>query len=284
MFDFLGSDLVGQKEAHRWRDNNIFIDFKSADALMKCLKLNGSRFGRFGLRVEIAKPLKKAEKKRGGGGGGGRDRARFSEYIPLDEASEMLKKGLLCQGAIRVNPHKLRVLSGCVLVFHLFSSSRHEAYATVPSFAYDVKFCSLSAQNRALDGDEVAIRINPVDKWIKMEDAEAENKTGAVSSSDSDVEGSEEQAAVGVASVELTPLQELQKRAASENLRPTGTVVAVLREHHDTSFVGWLRACNEGETLTRDSKFAFFFPFNKKMHRILVPLDRLKPSWRDANK
>jgi hypothetical protein len=57
--------------------------------------------------VEVAKPLKKSPGKgRRNGGGRDRDRARFAEYLPAYEVREMLKKGLLCQGAIRVNPHK----------------------------------------------------------------------------------------------------------------------------------------------------------------------------------
>ena len=160
----------------------MFIDFKTADALGTCLKLNGSRFGNVGLRVEIAKPLKKADGKKrggGGGGGGGRDRARFAEYLPIPEVQDMLNKGLLCKGTIRVNPH-----------------NRQEAYSTVENFTYDVKFCSLSAQNRALDGDEIAIRINPVEKWIKMEDAVAENKPVEEIESSSDVEDEEADAVV----------------------------------------------------------------------------------------
>ena len=279
IFDLLGKELVAQKVAHRWRDTSLFVDFKTADALVACLKLNGTRFGGQSLRVEVAKPLLKKE---GGGGGrrggGGRDRARFVEYMDKEKVEKMLKDGLLCEGAVRVNPH-----------------NRREAYSTVKNFAYDVKFESLAAQNRAYDGDLVAIRINPVSKWIKMGDeSTAENGAAKVGVDDDDSsiesdEGDEEAGPVASVSssgqsIPLNELETLQKQALEENLRPTGVVVAILEARHPTTYVGWLRACNEDEELTKDSKYAFFFPFSKKMHRILVPLDRLKSNWRDAEK
>jgi hypothetical protein len=126
----------------------------------------------------------------------------------------------------------------------------------------------------------VAIRINPVEQWIKMEDSQAENAPlGQIddeetisSSDDEEVDGAAAAVAAAAVSVDsLTPLQELQKIASTRNLRPTGVVVAVLEAKHPTQYVGWLKGTNDDEPLTRESKFAFFFPFNKKMHRILVP-------------
>ncbi len=287
VFALLGPNLMAEKIEHRWRDTSLFIDFKTADGLVACLKLNGSRVQDGALRVEVARPLKKeaASKGKRGGRGGDRDRAKFKEFLPLDSVKEMLDQGLLCQGALRVNPH-----------------NRREAYVTVKDFGYDVKLTSLSAQNRAFDCDVVAIRINPVSAWIKMDEAVAENsvRTAAgaaevapfsaaedadsLSSEDEDETVAEVAALAAAPLVPLTELQEQQKKAAAENLRPTGVVVAILEEHHPTSYVGWLRSCNDDEELTRDSKFAFFVPFAKKMHRMLVPLDRLKLSWRNAEK
>jgi exoribonuclease R len=286
VFAVLGPELMAQAEGHRWSGSNMWIDFKSADALVACLKLTGSRVLEGTLKAEVGKALAKKEgKSRGGGGGGGgggrgdRDRVKYKEYEEPEKVKEMLEKGLLCQGALRVNPH-----------------NRREAYATVKNFAYDVKFTSLTAQNRAFDCDVVAIRINPISAWIKMETATPENASAAAEKaeeSDDDSltgEDDDEEIAQVAAVVEsaplipLTELQELQRKAAAENLRPTGVVVAVLEEHHPTTYVGWLRGTNDDDELTKDSKYAFFMPFSKKMHRILVPLERLKLSWRSAEK
>jgi VacB/RNase II family 3'-5' exoribonuclease len=278
---YLGPSMGEEIADVRWRDNGVFIDFKNVEALKGCLKLDRQRYKDRSMQVNIAKPMKKG----GGGGGGRRDRPKFKEHLPLDEVKEMLEKGLLCQGAIRVNPH-----------------NRREAYATVNGFVFDVKFPSVGAQNRAYDGETVAIAINPKSDWIKMEDAPVENMLLAgveegeddvcsISADELEEEDEEEETTTTTAAstdaekeeelvAAMNALQIHQKHAAEEGLRPTGKVVAILNRkaelpHH----VGWLQSSDDKD-LDEKSKFAFLVPFSKKMHRILVPLDRLPSSWR----
>lgn len=295
VFALLGADLAAQRTAApRWTGGGrqLFIDMASPKALADILSLNGRRVGGSLLRVEKAKPLKKqgsnSKKNKGGTGkdnngrGGGRDRPKFKEYLPADQVQKMLADGLLCQAALRVNPH-----------------NRREAYATVPGFPFDIKFRNLAAQNRALDGDLVAVQVNSPSDWIKMEeDDPRENEVldveADLSSQDEDGEApdqigksedekTEEENMAKIAAA-LSELQLHQKQATADSMRPTGKVVAILKPAAEApTFVGWLRSCGgDDEVLESDAKFAFFIPFSKRMHRILVPLDRLPSSWRSA--
>ena len=268
---FMGTALAAERQGDiRWRgDGGFFLDFKSERGLMAMLALGGNNFDGRRLRIEIAKA-----KLRDGGGGGGkgrgggrrRERAKFAEYLEPSEVEKLLAEGSLCQAALRVNPH-----------------NRREGYATVPGFDHDVKFRDLSSQNRAFDGDWVAIRINAPEDWIKMDtdEAVAEKETN---SQDSAAEETEDPAAADLAK-SLSELQLQKKEAAAGGLRPTGTVVAIVKPASDhPTFVGWLRGSSghDDDEIKDDAKFAHFIPFSKKMHRVLVPLERLPRSWRRA--
>lgn len=72
----------------------------------------------------------------------------YPEYLKLDALVTGLENGALFRAKLRCNP-----------------GDRTQGFCTVPGLPYDVFIPGWKAQNRALEGDEVAIRILPVTKW-----------------------------------------------------------------------------------------------------------------------
>ena len=238
----------------RWKEGTCFVDFKNREDVEEVLKLDGFKFRTRIVRLSIAKPMRRAAPK-------------FKEHMKVEEAKKLIDEGVLCCGNLRVNPH-----------------NRKEAYATITGFTFDVKFKSLAAQNRALDGDLVAIRIKDKKDWIEMEKEEVVGEDEVISEGSSEEDEDEEVETGETEPVKLSSLEKEQKEATDGNLRPTGEVVALLERCAMTKYVGWLRSCNEKEELSEKSDYAFFIPFHKKMHRMLVPLNKLPATWRVKEK
>lgn len=77
-------------------------------------------------------------------------KTRFTEYLTRDEVARGIKSGQLFRASYRVN---------------LFDCK--EAYCTVPGLPHDVLIRGLQNQNRALEGDTVAVRIVPLVDWFR---------------------------------------------------------------------------------------------------------------------
>ena len=92
---------------------------------------------------------------RGGQSGSRRSRDRpplFSPHIDADDALRRVDEGSLISGRMRVNPRK-----------------RDEAYITVAGLETDLIVFGGRMQNRAIDGDVVAVRILPPDQWMDLD-------------------------------------------------------------------------------------------------------------------
>lgn len=95
------------------------------------------------------------------------DKNKFPDYIPealmlkllTDQKSENVE---YVKGYIRIN-----------------AKSFKEAYVAMPNNELDVLIDGIQDRNRALDGDLVAIKINPVEKWRGMNGSRPQ-KTGKV--------------------------------------------------------------------------------------------------------
>eukprot|EP00200_Dunaliella_tertiolecta_P013933 CAMPEP_0202393696 /NCGR_PEP_ID=MMETSP1127-20130417/93044_1 /ASSEMBLY_ACC=CAM_ASM_000462 /TAXON_ID=3047 /ORGANISM="Dunaliella tertiolecta, Strain CCMP1320" /LENGTH=1176 /DNA_ID=CAMNT_0048996285 /DNA_START=55 /DNA_END=3585 /DNA_ORIENTATION=+ len=75
---------------------------------------------------------------------------RFPEYLPQEQLQIMFKRGLAFRGRFRVN-----------------AGDRNEAYITIPGLPHDCMLRGERAQNRAMEGDEVAVQLLPVSHWFK---------------------------------------------------------------------------------------------------------------------
>ncbi|KAL4856961.1 DIS3-like exonuclease 2 [Chlorella vulgaris] len=96
----------------------------------------------------------------GGSGGGtpsgsarkpGRRSAYFEEHLPGSLLQQGLKGGMLFRASFRTN-----------------AADRTQGYCTVPGLPTDVNIRGLKQQNRAVEGDEVAIRILPPSQWYQL--------------------------------------------------------------------------------------------------------------------
>ncbi|KAF5827102.1 hypothetical protein DUNSADRAFT_1322 [Dunaliella salina] len=76
--------------------------------------------------------------------------SRFPEYLPQEQLQIMFKRGLAFRGRFRVN-----------------AGDRNEAYVTIPGLPHDCMVRGERAQNRAMEGDEVAVQLLPASHWFK---------------------------------------------------------------------------------------------------------------------
>ncbi|XVE55376.1 hypothetical protein DITRI_Ditri03aG0153700 [Diplodiscus trichospermus] len=75
----------------------------------------------------------------------------FAPYWPIEAVNEALEKGEAFKALFRVNAH-----------------NRLEAYCKIDGVPTDVLINGVSSQNRAVEGDIVVIKFDPVELWTKM--------------------------------------------------------------------------------------------------------------------
>ncbi|KAK6938442.1 Ribonuclease II/R [Dillenia turbinata] len=75
----------------------------------------------------------------------------FEPHWPVDAVNEALERGDVFRALFRVNAH-----------------NRLEAYCTIDGVPSDVLINGIDAQNRAVEGDVVAVKVNPFSSWTKM--------------------------------------------------------------------------------------------------------------------
>ncbi|RWS08811.1 DIS3-like exonuclease 2 [Dinothrombium tinctorium] len=73
---------------------------------------------------------------------------KFDSYMPLCELQKALKKGEVIEGILRINPRNYE-----------------DSYISAPDGEMDIYICGIRDRNRALNGDKVAVRINPENEW-----------------------------------------------------------------------------------------------------------------------
>ncbi|XVF64607.1 hypothetical protein PTKIN_Ptkin09bG0182000 [Pterospermum kingtungense] len=75
----------------------------------------------------------------------------FAPYWPIEAVNEALEKGEAFKALFRVNAH-----------------NRLEAYCKIDGVPTDILINGVSSQNRAVEGDIVVIKVDPLELWTKM--------------------------------------------------------------------------------------------------------------------
>ncbi|KAJ4814037.1 DIS3-like exonuclease 2 [Rhynchospora pubera] len=96
----------------------------------------------------------------------------FDSYWPDQAAEDAFKRGTAFKAKFRVNAH-----------------NRAEAYCTVDGLPVDVLINGIVAQNRAIEGDTVAITLDPITIWTKIKGANSPSKQGPEIGDSSSIKG-----------------------------------------------------------------------------------------------
>ncbi|XP_022748517.1 DIS3-like exonuclease 2 isoform X2 [Durio zibethinus] len=86
----------------------------------------------------------------------------FTPYWPIEAVNEALEKGEAFKGLFRVNAH-----------------NRLEAYCKIDGVPTDVLINGVLSQNRAVEGDIVVIKVDPLGLWTKMKGSNGSSNNSA---------------------------------------------------------------------------------------------------------
>eukprot|EP00198_Chlamydomonas_reinhardtii_P003968 XP_001693304.1 3'-5' exoribonuclease [Chlamydomonas reinhardtii] len=89
---------------------------------------------------------------------------RYPEHLDQAELQRGFKSGQIFRGKIRVN-----------------AGDRREAYFTIPGLPHDVLLRGDACQNRSVEGDEVAVALQPLAAWFTVNKLAAQLPVGASS-------------------------------------------------------------------------------------------------------
>lgn len=89
-------------------------------------------------------------------------RKLFAPHWPIEVVNEALQKGQVFKGQFRINAY-----------------NRVEAYCKIDGMQTDVLISGIAAQNRAVEGDTVAIKIDPLSFWTRMKGSLGTNNNSA---------------------------------------------------------------------------------------------------------
>eukprot|EP00850_Spirogloea_muscicola_P005504 SM000025S08399 [mRNA] locus=s25:572247:577087:- [translate_table: standard] len=91
-----------------------------------------------------------------------KDRALFMEHLPAEVVGKQIQVGEAHKGMLHVNVYK-----------------QLEAYVTIEGLPLDVLILGDGAQNRAMEGDIVAVQLDSPSEWPLLKGTSANNKTEA---------------------------------------------------------------------------------------------------------
>jgi DIS3-like exonuclease 2 len=94
----------------------------------------------------------------------------FATHWTTDSVTEALEKGVIFKSLFHVNAH-----------------NRLEAYCKIDGVPVDVLINGLSSQNRAIEGDVVAIKIDPLSLWTRMRGSAGNSTNVSTANNDSDL-------------------------------------------------------------------------------------------------
>ncbi|KAL5992396.1 hypothetical protein ACLOJK_013313 [Asimina triloba] len=78
-------------------------------------------------------------------------RKYFPPHLSVEAVNKAIEKGDVFRGSFRVNAH-----------------NRLEAYCTIDGVPTDILISGIALQNRAVDGDIVAVKLDPVSYWTRL--------------------------------------------------------------------------------------------------------------------
>nr|XP_043607578.1 DIS3-like exonuclease 2 isoform X2 [Erigeron canadensis] len=173
-------------------------------------------------------------------------RKHFTSHWPIDSVHIALQKGDVFKSMFRVNAH-----------------NRVEAYCKVDGLPVDVLIYGFQSQNRAVEGDIVAIQVDPVSSWPKMKGSVEPSRLPAI---ENNVNGSSRGENVGQELPESSsyidgdnhPIAFSSGEKISPTKRPSGRVVAIVEmSPRRKTIVGFLRIKQwlfNKETYKKDNK------------------------------
>ncbi|KAK1407916.1 hypothetical protein QVD17_39543 [Tagetes erecta] len=156
---------------------------------------------------------------------------KFAAYWSMEDVNLALHQGHVFKSMFRVNAH-----------------NRLEAYCKIDGLSVDVLITGYHNQNRAVEGDIVAIKVEPFSSWTKMKGSNEASRPNAYvngSFDGEDVTRDENNHPTGSSTVERRQVI-LEKLCAMVNAfpskRPTGRVVSIIEmSPRRKTIVGFLR-------------------------------------------
>ncbi|OAE33868.1 hypothetical protein AXG93_1921s1150 [Marchantia polymorpha subsp. ruderalis] len=89
--------------------------------------------------------------------------SHFSDHLSCEDAAHAIETGRAFRGVLRVNPHY-----------------RSEAYVTLEGVPLDILIDGLCAQNRGMEGDVVAVQLNPSSLWPRLKGSNKQQNSSSV--------------------------------------------------------------------------------------------------------
>ncbi|KAJ3033238.1 hypothetical protein HDV00_006560 [Rhizophlyctis rosea] len=190
----------------------------------------------------------------------------YEEYLPMKEVSDLLKRGTLLQGSLRINRR-----------------NRYDAYVSVDGSETDIFICGLKNRNRAFEGDTVAVKLLEGDALQnevniqkerkvkrKKENAERQKKCDMDEGSEEEEEVEEEgEAAGGDDDDPEGPVED----------RIFGKVVYILERRPDQSYAGTLQFDSPANKSSprpdarQSAKIIWFKPTDKRVPLMAIPIE-----------
>lgn len=200
---------------------------------------------------------------------GNQRRPLYEAYWQLEKVSAALKRQELMKGVLRISPRNYEL-----------------AWVTVPGLKRDVVLEGMLMRNRALNGDIVALKILPKQKWRIMKDELDYNGITL------DIKYVEETTG-GLDSLSLSPGNESQSPSTSasghidkpinvdqvpeEFLQRTGKVVYIIEKKHSRVASGNLKPFPH----PKECPDGCFSPADSRLPRIRIPRDQCPPGFFD---
>uniref|UniRef100_A0A1I8HXJ3 RNB domain-containing protein n=1 Tax=Macrostomum lignano TaxID=282301 RepID=A0A1I8HXJ3_9PLAT len=213
-------------------------------------------------------PLPGAQTQLHGGGGANGASSQFVAHLTPEEVSAGLASGELITGQVRISQRNFE-----------------EAFVSHPNGDSDILITSLIDRNRALNDDEVALRIKPFGQQQQPPTVESVLASGQAtfaalfpgvvypdSRGDDDGEGEgdngEESAIAAILKSNADPCQPLPV----DKVQRIGQVVAIVRQLANRRFVGYVKPGNSS-----NQPMVLFAPLDSRQPRCLVPRSDLPP-------
>eukprot|EP00736_Rhodelphis_marinus_P013737 Rmarinus@m.21213 len=198
---------------------------------------------------ELQDYLAAAQPTEADGSGAGAEQVRgkrrvqhYQTHLPMSEVNAGLKDGSLVQGVFRVNPTNIL-----------------EASVTREGDMSDVLIQSWPAQNRAVDGDVVAVKLFPKEQWQAPMAEIIERGEG----------GEEEDDVLNGTAPPPRPAETAEKGAkVLAAPRPTGTVVGIIKRNW-RPYCGTLRLKGM-EVQDNQTSSVLFLPIDRRIPKIRI--------------
>ena len=208
---------------------------------------------------------------------GNKRRPLYEKYLSPEKVSAGLKREELVKGVLRINPRNYEL-----------------AWVTVPGLKRDVLLEGMLRRNRALNGDVVALKILPREKWKVMKE---ELDYNGITPEHNHVNVDE--ATKGLDALTLSPGNELQPastRGSSDSpgkahkgnhididqvpeqfLQRTGNVVYIIEKKHSRVASGHLKPFPH----PKECPDGCFSPIDSRLPRIRIPREDCPPGFFD---